>query len=405
MSQHLLDGAFAPLWAAARRRLEANGLSLEGTPLVLKGLAPESSDSIAGLLGARRPTNGTLRVSLAKLDLALRSSVVGRGLLEVLADVGGPLVDRRVENARLDAGRSRQWAELARHAAVELDPRLGSWLDRVRSSGLARRLARDEEASVLSSALDTLVAISRGDGARRLAVLAAEVTGDAHGLDRGNPVGTLTVHALTYLAGEQFPRDAADWRRVWNEAGVACDDLSCDVLVLALPGWPAEPLRLTLRQVSSWRPPSRVDRTVFVSENPAIVAAAADHFDERPPMMVCLDGMPSTAALMVLDELATAGSAVVYHGDFDWRGLAIAGVLARKVPIAESWRFSAADYHAAVDRGLGAVALTGRASVSPWDNQLAPAMERAGVAIYEEQVVLDLLDDLSSVARPPRVSP
>ncbi len=399
MGEPLHDPAFAPLWAAARRRVEANGLSLEGTPLVLKGLGPETSDAIAGLLGIRRPTNGTLRVALAKLDLTLRSSVVGRGLLEVLADVGGQLVDRRVESARQDAVRSRQWADLETHPAVTLDPRLSGWLDRVRSSGLARRLARDEEASVLSTALDTLAAISRGDGARRLAVLAAEVTGDAHGLDRGKPVGTLSVHALAFLAGEEVPRDAADWRRVWNEAGVACDDLSCDVLVLALPGWPSEPLRLTLRQVCSWHPPHRAGGTVFVSENPAVIAAAADHLGERPPTMVCLDGMPSTAALMVLGELAAAGTAVVYHGDFDWRGLAIAGVLARKVAVAEPWRFSAVDYQCAVDRGLGAVPLTGKASVSPWDDQLAPTMEEAGVAIYEEQVVLDLLDDLSSSTR------
>ena len=94
--------------------------------------------------------------------------------------------------------------------------------------------------------------------------------------------------------------------------------------------------------------------------------------------MVCLDGMPSTAALMVLGELAAAGSAVVYHGDFDWRGLAIAGVLARKVPVAEPWRFSAVDYQCAVDRGLGAVPLTGKASVSPWDDQARADHGRGG---------------------------
>jgi hypothetical protein len=41
------------------------------------------------------------------------------------------------------------------------------------------------------------------------------------------------------------------------------------------------------------------------------------------------------------------------------------------------------------------VALTGRAAASPWDAGLAPAMARAGVAVYEEQVVEELLDDLA----------
>jgi uncharacterized protein (TIGR02679 family) len=390
---------FAPLWMAARRRVEANGHSLEGTPLVLRNLTPEASDAIAGLLGVRRPANGTLRVALSDLDRTLRSSIIGRGLFEVLSDVGGPLVDRRALDARRSAALSRQWGELAAHPAVAADPRVKEWLDHVRVVGLARRLAGEEEASVLSATLDTLGAVSKGHGACRLAVLAAEVTGDAHGLDRGRPVGTLAVQALAWLADQPSPRDAADWRRTWNDAGVACDDLSCDVLVLGLPGWAAEPLRLTLRQVSSWRLPRRVGGTVFVSENPAVVAAAADHLGERAPTMVCLDGMPSTAALVVLDELAAAGSAVAYHGDFDWRGLAIAGVLARKVPSAAPWRFSATDYRRAVRRGIGTVVLNGRASVSPWDDQLAPSMTEAGVAIYEEQVVLELLDDLTSSAR------
>jgi hypothetical protein len=32
---------------------------------------------------------------------------------------------------------------------------------------------------------------------------------------------------------------------------------------------------------------------------------------------------------------------------------------------------------------------------SPWDAELAPAMQEAGVAIYEEQVISDLLADLA----------
>jgi uncharacterized protein (TIGR02679 family) len=246
----------------------------------------------------------------------------------------------------------------------------------------------------LSAALDVLAVLNGRDGGYRLAVLAARVTGDAHGLDRGKPAGTLAVHALSWLADRPFPEDAADWRRAWSEAGVACDDLSCDVLVLNLPGWATEPLRLTLRQASSWRASTGGRGAVFVCENPAVVAAAVDHAMDRSPMMVCLDGMPSTAALVVLSGLASCGCAVHYHGDFDWRGLGIAGVLARKIPAAAPWRFGAADYRRAVARGLGSVALSGRRSASPWDPDLASAMEEGGVAVYEEQVLDELLSDL-----------
>ncbi|MBW3642357.1 MAG: TIGR02679 family protein [Actinobacteria bacterium] len=387
---------YRPLWLAARRRMEANGLSLDGSCLILRDLAPEEADAIAGLLGVRRPSGGTIRVSLRAVDGALRSSSVGRGLPEVLSELGGPLVDRRAGRALDEIQRREQWAALAAHAAVGADGRLAGWLEQLRSTGLARRLAGEGDARAVSSALDVLAALRRREGGHRLAVLAAEVTGDAHGLDRGRPAGTLCVHALSWLADRPFPQDAADWRRVWSDAGVACDDLSCDVLVLNLPGWPAEPLRLTLRQAAAWcvPPAAGTPGWVFVSENPAVVAAAADHLGDRAPTMLCLDGMPSTAALVVLDRLAVHGCEVRYHGDFDWRGLAIAGVLARKVPATRPWRFGAADYRQALERGLATVALSGRPAPSPWDATLASAMEVAGVAVYEEQVIEVLLDDL-----------
>lgn len=392
----LLDrSAYKPLWAAARRRLEANGLSLAGSPLVLRDLAVSEADAIAGLLGVRRPSPGTpLRVSLPALDRALASSAVGRGLLDVLVELGGPVVDRRAGRAISEVQRTERWAGLAAHPAIVLDPRLDGWLGSLRTTGLARRLAGNDEAAAVRSALDVLLVIQQRDGGLRLAVLAADVTGDAHGLDRARPVGTLAVHALSWRAERRFPEDAADWRRTWADAGVACDDLSCDVLVFNVPGWPAEPLRLTLRQATTWRPPAGAAGVVSVCENPAVVAAAADALGGRSPAMVCLDGMPSTAALVILEELAVVGWAVRYHGDFDWRGLAIAGVLARKVPVARPWRFGAADYRRAVLRGGCTAALTGRLTVSPWDPDLAGVMDDAGVAVYEEQVIDDLLEDL-----------
>lgn len=386
--------AYKPLWTAARRRVEANGLSLEGAPLTLKALTTEEADAIAGLIGVHRPRSGTIRVPLKLLDTALRASVVGQGLLDVLSALDGPLIDRRATKERGQVDRDLMWARLAVHPAVLSSPAIAGWLDYVRASGLARRLAREDESKALSRTLDTLGAVAAGGGGFRLAVLAADVTGDSHGLDRGKPAGTLAVHALSWLSEQPFPGDAADWRRTWSEAGVACDDLSCDVLVLNLPGWAAEPLRLTLRQASSWRPRAAANGVVYVTENPAIVAAAADEFDRRSPTMVCLDGVPSTAALVVLQGLIGTGAEVFYHGDFDWRGLAIAGVLARKVPAARPWRFTAADYARALERGLGTVALSGHPTSSPWDAQLAPSMQEAGVAVYEEQVIAELLGDL-----------
>jgi len=156
----------------------------------------------------------------------------------------------RAEHRLREAEIHRNEAVAARDQADHV--RVGAWLDQVRTTGLARRLAHEHEGDAVSRVLDTLSAIWASNGRLRLAVLAAEVTGDSHGLDRGKPAGTLAVHALSWLSEQTFPRDALDWRRTWSEAGVACDDLSCDVLVLNLPGHADQPLRLTLRQALSW---------------------------------------------------------------------------------------------------------------------------------------------------------
>lgn len=374
-------------------------MRLDGGPIVLRGLTARQSDAVAGLLGVRRPVDGTLRVRLEDLDRALQTSAAGAGLAEVLGELGGPLVDRRAAGARREAARRRAFDELGAHPAVAGEPRLSGWLETVRGSGLAKRLAGGAEAHALRCALDALAAVQRTAGAvLRLPVLAAEVTGDAHGLDRGRPAGTLAVHALSRLAGDPFPRDAAGWRRTWDRVGVACDDLSCDVLVSNLPGWPDEPLRLTLRQVSGWDPPAGAAAPVFVCENPAVLAAAADTMGPGGPPVVCVDGVPSTAGRVVLERLRSAGWALAYHGDFDWRGLAIARVLARAVEVTP-WRYGAADYCRAVEAGMGTVELAGKPVDSPWDPALAPAMAAAGVAVYEEQVVGALLDDLGTARR------
>lgn len=386
---------YRPLWTAARRRLEANGLSLGGSPLRLTGLRSEEADAIAGLLGVRRPADGSLRVKLGDLDRVLRSSAVDIGLVDLLVTLDGELVDRRAARSARDADRAARWEVVRAHPIVTTDASIGEWLAHIQRSGLARRLAGDGEASAATTALDVVAALDRSRRGHRLAVLAADVTGDAHGLDRGKPAGTLAVHALAWRDGRPFPQDAADWRRTWSDAGVACDDLSCDVLVSNLPGWPAGPLRLTLRQASAWRGGPARTGTAYVTENPAVIAAAVDELGDDAPTMVCLDGMPSTAALVVLDALAAVGSAIRYHGDFDWRGLTIAGVLARKVASAEPWRFGADDYRDAVDRGLGTVDLAGRPTESPWDAGLGPAMRSAGAAVYEEQVLDLLLADLT----------
>ncbi len=394
------------LWRAARRRLEGNGLTLYGTPLVLKGLSREEADAVAGLLGILRPRR-EVRVRLDALDIILRTSSAGHGLIDVLTALGGPLRDRRAEKEATAHRRAATWFELAAHPAVVAEPRLSEWLTSLRGSGLARRLAAaDGIEHLVGRALDVLARLP-GDGIG-LAVLAAETTGDAHGLDRGRPTGTLVLQALGSLGGTASHQSAGEWRAAWQGAGVVCDDLSCHVLLMNLrPRGTTdliggmvrdhadfgEPIRLTLRQVSAGELEPESPTTIFCCENPAVVATAADRLSSESATLVCLEGIPSTAGLVLLERLAAVGCPVLYHGDFDWAGLSIFSTLRRRLEVSP-WRFGADDYRSAVRDGGGGIALAGRPTESPWDSALAPAMAESGVAVFEEQVVDRLLEDL-----------
>jgi uncharacterized protein (TIGR02679 family) len=93
--------------------------------------------------------------------------------------------------------------------------------------------------------------------------------------------------------------------------------------------------------------------------------------------------------------LTAAGCDLRYHGDFDWDGLRIGASIIGRYG-GSGWRFDADHYRAAVHRG--GTALPGRTRVpeTPWSTDLRGAMSEHGVAVYEEQVLDDLLGDLGT---------
>ncbi len=85
-----------------------------------------------------------------------------------------------------------------------------------------------------------------------------------------------------------------------------------------------------------------------------------------------MDGEPKTAAWSLLHRLRAAGSEIWYHGDFDWKGLAIASRVIARLD-GRPWRYSAADYAAA----NGIEELAGTPVGTPWCPELAEEMKKA----------------------------
>ncbi|MBO2451211.1 DUF2399 domain-containing protein [Actinomadura barringtoniae] len=436
--------ALARLWDLLRDRVERSGLEVRGR-IRLDMLSADEVEALGLLMGRSYP-GGTVSIALADLDERLRLSAAEVGLIDVVAELRGPLTNRpALRNARRAAAEAT-WAE-ARKALRRNDLDQAdwaeSWLAELKRSGVLARLPSERAAQLMVQAVDVLAALphqlesapstmsprpepgefpsatdlwstARAVPAIRLArlgrgELAEQLTGTAHGLDDDTLLSKVVMRALARAHGIDPPPDAAARRALWEAAGVATDRVSSTVLTYGLVPlgghWPERSLRerteacaethLTLRDLQriTWR--LAADTEIYICENPRIIEAAVEARCSRP--VVCASGNPTTTVLTLLDALDDAGARLAYRGDFDWPGIAMANRMIARYD-AHPWRMSSADYeeHVATarDRGTPLLPLGGNAVEAGWDPELTPTMCSLEVAVQEESALELLLSDL-----------
>ncbi|MDQ6804329.1 MAG: TIGR02679 family protein [Actinomycetota bacterium] len=405
------DPELAWVLERARRRLEL-GQPLHGT-IVRRTATATERDAVARLFGRPPRAARGLSVSLGELDALLRRSEAhAAGLAGAVVTLTGP-VTIRAEQAAHD---TRAWANafLCLEATAAGRPELAAWIERIRGSGLVRRLTGGDPVAAreLLDALVCVVAALPTTG-ESLSAFAARVTGRAHALDDGSPLGTLALGAARALSRLEPPgpdESPAEARReAWAAVGILCDELSSTVLTLGLPGDASatgpvlaaarasrEPVWLTLRQLvrtpPHWREVCAGD--VFVVENPSVLALAADKLGARCAPIVCMNGQPRAAVMVLLRSLAAAGFRLRHHGDFDWGGLTIGNLLHRRLPI-EPWQFDRDSYLRALAAHPHAAPLTVSPTSASWDPGLGEAMREAARRIEEELLAAELLEELT----------
>ncbi len=394
---------FEWLWSRIRTRLE-RGEPLQG---MVRQAKPSQSerDGLARLLG--RPTyRGGISVRLEELEALLRQGGLAPDLLSATEALGGPVRCLREDRERAAQAWEALYASVAPKVAQH-SVGARAWLEDLRQGGLLKRASRgdvEEAARLLALAMEVLGRLPASG--IPLAELAAEVGRDSHALDEGQPLGTLCVRLAARL-GEMDRWESAEQRReAWDRVGVICDELSAPVLVLNLRAEPAnvtgsllnqhaeagEPQRLSIRQLLRTAPrfsPEHTGALVSICENPNVVAAAANQLGARALPLLCTEGQPKTASRLLLDALGKAGIALRFHVDFDWAGLRIGNLLARRHRAAP-WRMSSTDYLSV----RGEVDLREEFVVAEWAPELSETMRRTGRAVHEEQVLGALLSDL-----------
>jgi uncharacterized protein (TIGR02679 family) len=389
-----------------RRRL-AGSRELTGT-VTLADASPEQRRAVERLMGRRAGTGTSVTVSLDDLDALLRRSGASPdGLAAAVVRLGGEVPERAALAAAEIAAWSAAFAPV--EAVIEARPELAPWRQWLEATGTVRRLTSGpEEAADLLDSLARVLARLPSFGIA-LGRLAAETTGDAHALDDGRPLATLSLAAARALTGAppSGGGGAAERRTAWAAVGVHIDDLSSTALCLGLPGGAGtvtgrtlavareagDACVLTLRQLVRDASDLAVGaRLVYLCENPVVLASVADELGVGAPPVVCVNGQPSTATWALLTALRDGGARFAYHGDFDWGGLRIANQLYERVPWTP-WRFDTASYENAVARWQGGP-LSGRRTDALWDPGLAHALARHGIRVEEELVIPDLLSDL-----------
>ncbi|MBC7499373.1 MAG: TIGR02679 family protein [Herminiimonas sp.] len=355
--------------------------------------------ALAALQGRSSRFAASMHVDIAAIDAALRQAGVADSLRAALEQLDGRIAHRSAEREALQT----QWEQL-RDACAHAE--LAALLQISGGLGLLKRLAGQNPVAAVHFLEKAQAVLKRlpAPGLTR-AQLAAQALGDAHALDNGCAVATLVLAVLKSALKREAPSDLDDGgsaeasaRELWASAGVLVNELARPALVLNLPGvaTPGEPAYLSLRQLLRSPPECAVrGRTVFVCENPNLIAIAADHLGANCAPMVCTDGMPAAAQRTVLAQLVQAGASLRYHGDFDWPGIRIGNHVMREHG-AQPWRFGAADYRAAL--GIAprpGRALQGAESEPSWDTTLALTMRTEQQAIDEEMVAELLIQDLA----------
>jgi uncharacterized protein (TIGR02679 family) len=396
------------VWEAVHDRYARQAAGSPARRVTFTGLSHAQQQALADLLGLARLPGHVLTVALEKLDVLLLDSDAAMTAREVAEVVCGPIVNRPDRNRAARREREQLWERLEQAT----DDRLAGWLRHLRTTGIAVRTAAAAGQPLEQLVGDALAVASRlpADGVA-LKRLAEQTLRNPHGLDRGQPLRTLILHAALHLAGDppHLPTTAAAQRAVLDAVGVYHDSVSTDVLVLGLRAAGStpvdrlvneaadagEPLRLTLRALRRAPTLARVVPTVSVCENPSVVEAAADTLGAGCAPLVCTDGMPRTAVLRLLDHARDHGMAIRASADFDAAGVRIVNLLARRVG-ATAWRFTAEAYRRAVacQGEHHPTHLNGRVPDALVDPKLAAAMREARVVVYEEQQTDLLLADL-----------
>jgi uncharacterized protein (TIGR02679 family) len=409
----LLSPDLGWLWAAVAAAADRRGdPHLVTGPAVTVDAPVNASQraAAAGLVrGALRPGR-RLRIELDVLteQVRARGPTLTPGAVAAHA-TGRTLATRAADRSQQRARAQRLSAclEAACNSQPELAGHGPQLFEHLRRTGWVARLDGDPNANQLvANAAAVAAAVMRiPEGGRRDRRLL--VPDSPHALDEGTPLAGVTLSLLT-AAGRISADQRSTARSLWAQAGVDCDQLMGGLTVLGVHprGWqlpPAATCTLPPRELAcpAWPTAPHPDAWVFITENPSVLAAAADMVARNPDCanpirLVCTMGNPSQTEISAIAGLAAARWNIAVRADFDPAGIRTVTAVLNTVPTAKPWRMTATDY--ATSRPTAPI----REPIppTPWEPELAEQISATGCVAFEEALMEHLLEDLRRGAPP-----
>ena len=385
-----------PVFETIRSRLERVGEQRRGRVRLPEDVSSRAVSLLEVLVdGKVRRT-----VDLEVLERKLIDLGVGHDLVSALAALGYPVSE---EPARRRAARRAAFdARSAARAEVERwETDWGrEWIDSITARGLLSGLDASAAVALVSGTREILARIDASDGPDRPSRvdLAADLLGDSHALDWTTRHSQAVTRALSIRFG-------GEGRDAWERAGVNLDRVSAPALTWGLtsaaPGGLSRllleandlgtPLHLSLLALRRHPVVVKPGSDVLVTENPRMVEAACDRRTSYP--VIALNGNPSSAALLLIDQLLRSGASLRYHGDFDAAGLQICARMHRLGLM--PWRMDCRAYCDALAeaQSLGARLPTDghRSPPTPWNPALQEAFDRYRLIVHEERLIPSLV--------------
>lgn len=365
----LTEKGLRPALQAALERYKRTGELGKCRP----DLTPEDWEAVRRLTG--RKAGPTL--DLTELDAALRGSVHGVGLLDVLTELHGGSIPVRRQQREAAA---LAWADLL--ATVQDADWHAALLENDRAAKLLQKALKDgADAPGAVQTVQQALAIARAESLS-FPVLAARVSGNAHALDRGTLAGEVFRAAAESLGIPPPERDGVS-------SSVLCANLRGPDWLNAAAG---HVLALPLREVRGLTGLHTPGNRVWVVENPSVFEALHAACPTVP--LICTSGQPGAAVTELLRHLPP-DTTTFLSTDLDMGGLRIARFLRRNVALNwQLWRMDAQAYALACSRGTLPLSgpLAGLADLAP---ELVAAMEKSGVGAHQENLLPELLRDLA----------